>query len=590
MKKLTWIVTIIMLLGIFLSACGGSNTATNEPVVAEENTANNTQVEEPVAEDTTEETSEEFDTAILDAAFNVFLDDMEGYNTISLEGLSTALVESPPFLLDVRSADEVEANGYIDGSVLIPLRDLAENTAYLPSYDTPIVSYCGSGWRCTIALTVLEAMGWEDVKGLKGGSYTGWEDAGYAVAEGVEPAATEMDAVEVDPAMLAYFDDVLQNYVPEGWGVVTAENLNTMIVENPDLILIDVRTDGEVADQGVIDAPNVLNIPLNDFIDRKDEWPAADAPIVVYCGSGHRSTIAATILWSYDYTNVGSLKGGFGEWKAGGYAVVGGAPDLDAAFSNFLANMVGYNTITLDALNAEMVETPPFLLDVRTAEEAEANGHIEGSVLIPLRDLAENLAYLPSFDTPVVSYCGSGWRCTIAMTYMGAMGWEDVKGLKGGSFTGWKDAGYAIVEGVEPEAAMLDAVQVDAGMVAVVSDALAAIPEGYGGIKPDAFNTMLFEEPDVIVIDVRTDDELAANGVIEATNWQHIALESFIDMKADWPADTDASIVVYCGSGHRSTIAMSILYAYGYTDVLSLSGGFGGWVDAGFPVVEYVAP
>ena len=31
--------------------------------------------------------------------------------------------------------------------------------------------------------------------------------------------------------------------------------------------------------------------------------------------------------------------------------------------------------------------------------EAEDSGHIEGSVLIPLRDLADNLAYLPSFDT-----------------------------------------------------------------------------------------------------------------------------------------------------------------------------------------------
>jgi rhodanese-related sulfurtransferase len=42
----------------------------------------------------------------------------------------------------------------------------------------------------------------------------------------------------------------------------------------------------------------------------------------------------------------------------------------------------------------------------------------------------------------------------------------------------------------------------------------------------------------------------------------------------EWPADSAAPIVVYCGSGHRSTIAMTILWSYGYTDVRSLRGGW----------------
>ena len=67
-------------------------------------------------------------------------------------------------------------------------------------------------------------------------------------------------------------------------------------------------------------------------------------------------------------------------------------------------------------------------------------------------------------------------------------------------------------------------------------------------------------------------------------------LEEFIAQKAEWPADKDAKIVVYCGSGHRSTIAMTMLYSYGYTDVGSLKDGFGGWATEGYPVIEYVAP
>jgi hypothetical protein len=43
-------------------------------------------------------------------------------------------------------------------------------------------------------------------------------------------------------------------------------------------------------------------------------------------------------------------------------------------------------------------------------------------------------------------------------------------------------------------------------------------------------------------------------------------------------------------SGHHSTMAMTMLLTEGYTNLSSLKGGFGGWVEAGFPVAEYAAP
>ena len=39
----------------------------------------------------------------------------------------------------------------------------------------------------------------------------------------------------------------------------------------------------------------------------------------------------------------------------------------------------------------------------------------------------------------------------------------------------------------------------------------------------------------------------------------------------------------------RSTMAMTMLWSYGYNDVRSLKGGFGGWAEAGYPVAEYDA-
>jgi rhodanese-related sulfurtransferase len=537
----------------------------------------------------------------LNPGFAEFLATMQAYNTIGLEDLSLALTEdAPPFLLDVREPSEIEANGYIEGAVNIPLREIADNIAYLPSFDTPIVSYCGSGWRCTIALTILEGMGWQDVRGLKGGSLGGWIEEGYPVAEGMPLEPMELNAADPDPALVAAAQETLSN-VPDGYGVITVDDLNLEIAENADLILIDVRTPAEVESQGYIDAPNVVFIPLEDFIAEQAMWPAdKDAPIVTYCGSGHRSTIAMSILWANGYTDVHSMKGGFAEWNNAGYAIVEGtgesAPssaggDLDTAFATFLADMEGYNTISLDDLNLALIEDPPpFLLDVREPSEIEANGYIEGAVNIPLREVADNIAYLPSFDTPIVSYCGSGWRCTIALTALEAMGWEDVRGLKGGSFGGWVEEGYPVAEGLPLEPMELNAADPDPAIVAAMQGMLSNVPDGFGGISADDLNLALIENPDLIVIDVRTDAELEEDGVIEAENWIHIPLESFIENMDQWPADKDAPIVVYCGSGHRSTIAMTILWSYGYSDVQSLQGGFAEWADAGYPVAEFAAP
>lgn len=36
-------------------------------------------------------------------------------------------------------------------------------------------------------------------------------------------------------------------------------------------------------------------------------------------------------------------------------------------------------------------------------------------------------------------------------------------------------------------------------------------------------------------------------------------------------------------------MAMTILWTYGFEDVHSIKGGFGGWVEAGYPILELEA-
>ena len=367
--RIYWLLAFVLVLGMVLSACGGVSAEIEAPPppAAETEEAAPEPTEAPEAEPTeAEEMEEEVMPASaddLDAAYGAFLGAMEGYNVMKMDNFVELMAEdSPPFLLDVREVSEAEEKGHIEGAVLIPLRELGQNLDKLPSMDTDIVSYCGSGWRCTIAMTALGAMGWDNITSLKDNSYGGWVEAGYATVNGAPAEAEVLNEADPDPSLAMTFEETLSS-IPEGWGVITVEDLQTELVENPELILIDVRKDSEIEEKGAIEAENSIHIPLESFIEMKSEWPAEDATVVVYCGSGHRSTMAMTMLWSYGYSNVRSMKGGFAAWVEAGYPVLGGTEqaaaggelDLDAAFQRLLDSMEKYNTIGLADVNAALV-------------------------------------------------------------------------------------------------------------------------------------------------------------------------------------------------------------------------------------------
>ncbi len=292
-----------------------------------------------------------------------------------------------------------------------------------------------------------------------------------------------------------------------------------------------------------------------------------DAQITVYCGSGHRSTMALAMLGSYGYTNVSSLKGGFGGWAEGGYPVLGGAmaetSQIDVNFQTMLDNMVAYNTIKADGLMEELVsDTPPFLLDVRTTAEVEEQGHITGAAHMPLENLTGALNMIPDYDTPIVAYCGSGWRATIAMTSLHGMGYTNVRALKT-PFADWVAAGNPVTPGL-PAPFPANTMAYPPEITEPFDASLAVYGvKPFGGIDAETFNTALVENPDLVVIDVRTAAEVEEQGYIDAANWTHIALQDFVANSDMWPA-MDATIVIYCGSGHRSTMALAILGANGY--------------------------
>jgi rhodanese-related sulfurtransferase len=85
------------------------------------------------------------------------------------------------------------------------------------------------------------------------------------------------------------------------------------------------------------------------------------------------------------------------------------------------------------------------------------------------------------------------------------------------------------------------------------------------------------------LIDVREDREWEAGHLPGAIHLGKGVIER--DIEKTIP-DTTAPLVLYCGGGFRSALAAKNLQEMGYTNVISMDGGFGGWKTAGLPIEQ----
>ena len=83
--------------------------------------------------------------------------------------------------------------------------------------------------------------------------------------------------------------------------------------------LVDVREDDEVAVDRIAGARHIGRGVLERDVETL--IPGKDEPIVLYCGGGFRSALAADNLRRMGYTNVVSMDGGWREWTARMYPI-----------------------------------------------------------------------------------------------------------------------------------------------------------------------------------------------------------------------------------------------------------------------------
>jgi rhodanese-related sulfurtransferase len=83
------------------------------------------------------------------------------------------------------------------------------------------------------------------------------------------------------------------------------------------------------------------------------------------------------------------------------------------------------------------------------------------------------------------------------------------------------------------------------------------------------------------LVDVREESEFARGHLPGAIHLGKGVIERDIESRFPDPA---TPLVLYCGGGYRSALAAEALQRMGYTNVISMDGGWRGWTEAGYPV------
>ena len=117
----------------------------------------------------------------------------------------------------------------------------------------------------------------------------------------------------------------------------------------------------------------------------------------------------------------------------------------------------------------------------------------------------------------------------------------------------------------------------NAGFLKLVNDAKSRIREtdiaGYKKMRADGQALLL--------IDTREDSEWAAGHAAGAAHLSKGILER--DIETQVPGKS-TRMVLYCGGGYRSALAADALQKMGYTNVISLDGGWRAWQQSGLPI------
>lgn len=287
----------------------------------------------------------------------------------------------------------------------------------LPDY-TEIFPAHGAGSLCGKAI------------GSRSSSTMGYERRfNGALAEKPEAAwiANLMDQMPLSPPYFARMKRVNR----EGPAVIgptlpgqrrwSAEEVYKRHCEN--CLIVDVRSKEAFAAAHI---PGSINIPFGPHLPTWAGWVLPyDRPTLIVPDDPADMPEITIHLLRVGFDDIqGYLDGGINAWEANGY-------EMDTL-----------STITVQKLSQSLGDYN--ILDVRTDKEWTA-GHIPGAIHIHGGKLQENFKLIPR-EKPVAVVCGSGYRASIAASFLKREGYENVSNVIGG-MSAWKGAGLKTESG-----------------------------------------------------------------------------------------------------------------------------------------------
>ncbi|MDD4923579.1 MAG: rhodanese-like domain-containing protein [Dehalococcoidales bacterium] len=91
------------------------------------------------------------------------------------------------------------------------------------------------------------------------------------------------------------------------------------------------------------------------------------------------------------------------------------------------------------------------------------------------------------------------------------------------------------------------------------------------------------DNPDFIILDVRTPAEYASGYIENAVNIDYYEddFEETLDTY-----DKNKTYLIYCRTANRTASVMTIMQRLEFTEVYNMQGGINAWISAGYPVVS----
>lgn len=193
------------------------------------------------------------------------------------------LVKNGAQLLDTRMPTSF-GGGHIPNSLNIWRNGVGAFSGWFLNYEDPIIIIEDNEKNLNEVLKYLIRIGFDNIYGYLMGGFKTW----YM-------AAREIDKLDM-------------------WSV---HELKKSLDNKEDLFLLDVR---KLSDRKKGHINNSYHIYTGEVLQKLDQIPK-NKKIVVYCDSGYKSTLVASLLQKSNYKNVRSVLGSMGAWLKAGYPV-----------------------------------------------------------------------------------------------------------------------------------------------------------------------------------------------------------------------------------------------------------------------------